>query len=90
MPRTDKITISLPKDLLQEIERQCAARGESRSQFLRMTVEAYLHRERERELVKQYVQGYQEMPETEDEVALAQAMAQMAFGDNPWEAGGEQ
>ena len=90
MPKSDKIAISLPSDLLKEIERQCVARGESRSQFLRMAVEEFLRRERQRELEKQYVQGYQEMPETEEEVAFAQTLAQIAFTANPWEGDKEQ
>lgn len=90
MPRSDKIAISLPKDLLKEIEQQRLARGESRSKFLRTALEAYLRSERERRRVEEYLRGYQEMPETEEEVASAQTMAQIAFADNPWEGHAER
>lgn len=48
MPKTTKITISLPEDLLERIEKERMARGESRSEFFRHAIESFLRRERER------------------------------------------
>ena len=86
MTRTAKIAISLPENLLQSIERERQANGESRSEFFRRAAEALLRREREREAIEQYVRGYLEMPETDEEVAFAQSMAHIAFAENPWES----
>ena len=85
MTKAAKIAISLPEDLLQGIDSRCKASGESRSAFLRRAVEVYLRRERERELEEQYVRGYQQFPETEEEIALATSMAHIALAENPWE-----
>lgn len=65
-----KIAISLPAEILEAAERARKARGESRSQFFCRAVENFLRRMREREVVEQYVQGYRENPETDEEVAM--------------------
>jgi len=85
MPRTVKITISLPEDLLQGVDRKRKASGESRSKFFRRAVEAFLRHERDQEAIEQYIRGYQQYPETEDEIAMAQSTLQAALAENPWE-----
>ena len=74
-----KIAISLPNEVLEAIERERKARGETRSEFLRGAVEAYFRRERERRAVEQYVGGYQQQPESEEEIALAETTAPPAL-----------
>ena len=83
-----KIAISLPDDVLQSIERERTATGETRSEFLRRAVRTLLHIMREREAVESYVRGYQGQPETEDEVALVVSASGQALAENPWEADG--
>ena len=85
MNKTAKIAISLPESLLQGIERERTARGETRSQFVRQAVEAYLRRERERKDIEQYIRGYQQYPETPEEVAWAEFASQSALEESPWE-----
>ena len=46
--------------------------------------------EREQIRVKQYLRAYRELPETEEDVAFAEATAQTVFADNPWEDDGEE
>ena len=89
MAKTAKIAISLPEDLLQGIEKERRARGETRSEFFRRAVEAFLRRERERELEEQYVRGYLEMPETAEEVGWVQAAGLAALAHEPWDDGEE-
>ncbi len=84
--KTAKIAISLPEDLLQDIEKERRVRGESRSEFFRRAVETLLNLERERELDEQYIRGYTELPETAEEVAWAQA-GLAALAEVPWEEG---
>ncbi len=84
-PKTAKIAISLPEDLLQNIEKERQARGESRSEFFRRAVETLLNLERERELDEQYIAGYKKYPETKEEIALAESTMLYAFAANPWE-----
>jgi|TARA_B100001971_G_C17712161_1_gene296998 metal-responsive CopG/Arc/MetJ family transcriptional regulator len=85
MTKSAKIAISLPESLLRDIERECEARQETRSEFLRHAVEAYLRKEREREMEAQYIRGYLEMPETEEEVEWVQAVGLAALAQEPWE-----
>ena len=85
-----KIGISLPEPVLEAIERERKARGETRSEFLRRAVEAFLRRERERQLEEQYIRGYQQYPETQEEIDLATAMSHWGPEEEHWEDGTEQ
>ena len=80
-----KIAISLPDDVLQEVEKERNASGETRSEFFRRAVKALLKREREREAVEQYVRAYQEMPETEEELGWVEAASQAVLEEYPWD-----
>jgi len=68
MAKGAKVAISLREDLLRDVERERRASGETRSEFFRRAVEALLRSERDREAIEQYIQGYLQHPETEDEV----------------------
>ena len=85
-----KIAISLPEEVLREIEKERLARGVSRSEFFRRAVEVFLRRERAREAVEQYIRGYQQYPETAEEIALAESTLEHALAETPWEAGAQQ
>ena len=85
MGRAVKVAISLPYELLEEAERSRQARGETRSEFVRRAIEAFLRREREREDVERYIRGYLEQPETEDEIAVSRHLSLEAFRREPWE-----
>ena len=76
-----KIAISLPDDVLKEIETARKDRGQSRSEFVRKAVDAYLRREEER---RRYIEGYKKFPETAEEVALVEAAAEAVFEANPY------
>lgn len=80
-----KIAISLPDEVLQAVEQERLARGESRSAFFRRAVEQYLRRERERKWEEEYVRAYREHPETPEELAWVKATLGYAFADSPWD-----
>ena len=80
-----KIAISLPEEMLQAVELERRATGESRSQFFRRAVEERLRRERDREDIARYIEGYQKYPETEDELAFAESALLYAFDEDSWE-----
>jgi metal-responsive CopG/Arc/MetJ family transcriptional regulator len=84
-----KIAISLPDEVLQAVEQERLARGESRSLFFRRAVEMYLRREQERRWDEQYVRGYQLYPETAEEVAWGQ-LGLATLAQEPWEDGDAQ
>ncbi|MSQ40313.1 MAG: hypothetical protein EXR55_01340 [Dehalococcoidia bacterium] len=85
MKKSAKIAISLPEKLLEDVERERQSTGETRSEFFRHVMETHLRQKRERELEEQYIRGYQKYPETEKEVAWAEATLHEALADSPWE-----
>jgi metal-responsive CopG/Arc/MetJ family transcriptional regulator len=85
MPRTSKIAISLPEEILAAVEQERKEIGESRSQFFRRAVEILLRYRREQEMSQQYIRAYQEMPETEEEVAAVRRAAGAILAEEPWE-----
>ena len=85
MSKVAKVTISLPSAMLEAVEREREAKGQTRSEFFVRAVEEYLRRERHRQDVEQYIRGYQEFPETEQEVAEAEALASWSLGQEPWD-----
>lgn len=80
-----KIAISLPDKVFQAIENERLASGVSRSEFFRRVVEEYLHRRGEKEAIEQYIRGYQQYPETAEEIALAESTLARVLAENPWE-----
>ena len=80
-----KIAISLPDEVLKAVEKERLAKGESRSQFFRRAAEEQLRRERDRKDIEQYIRGYQNYPETKEEIALAESTLGYAFDDDSWE-----
>jgi len=85
MPKTAKIAISLPEEVLVSVERERRNSGESRSQFFRRAVEALLRRQQEQEMSEQYIRAYQQIPETEEEIEAARHAASDILAKEPWE-----
>ena len=81
-----KIAIRLPDEVLVAIEKERMASGISRSEYFRRTVEEHLRREKEKEDVARYIQGYLDDPETPEESELVLAATHFVFDeDESWE-----
>ena len=78
-------SVSVPEETLQAVEKERLASGLSRSEFFRRAVEEHLRREKEREDVEQYIQGYLKYPETKEDIALAEATLEYVMAENPWD-----
>ena len=85
-----KIAISLPDDVLRDIEMERKASGETRSEFFRRAIAALLRHKREREAEDQYVRGYQRHPETEEDLGGLHDLGLAALAQEPWEPGAER
>ena len=85
-----KIAISLPDDVLEHVESERMSLGETRSEFFRRAVEMYFKNQRKQKDIEQYIRGYQQYPETEEEIGQSRAYLGMLWGDSPWEEGAEQ
>lgn len=86
---TKRIAISLPEDLYERLERLRRERGAPRSLIIQEAVGEYLT-DREREAkIQAYIRGYQENPETEEEMAeieaFQRASADLIAREYPWE-----
>lgn len=68
VPQLVKVAISLPPTVLDSVEKERRKRGESRSEFFRQAVQAFLRDLQQRKDVERYVQGYLEHPERAEEV----------------------
>ena len=86
-----KIAISLPDEVLEALEkqRQSGSKVLSRSEFIKRAVQQYLRTESERSLEEQYIRGYLEHPETEEETAWLDEAAAEVFANNPWRPEGQ-
>ena len=84
MPKTSKIAISLPEELLAAVEREREESSESRSQIFRRAVELLLRQRTEKEMSERYIRAYQDMPETTEEVTAARRAAGTILAKEPW------
>ena len=84
MARMKKIAISIPGDLVRQVEILRRQTGETRSGFISAAIALAL-RERERgKLVARYLEGYRRQPESKAEIAAAAAGSRILAGE-PWE-----
>lgn len=84
MPKTTKIAISIPEELLTAVEREIKISGESRSQFFRRAVETLFKQRQGQVLKEQYIRGYRQMPETAEEVDAARLAANIILAEEVW------
>ena len=85
MPKTSKIAISLPEEVLIAVERERRESGESRSQIFRRAVALLLRQQKEKEMSEQYIRAYQQLPETKEEVTAARYSASTILAEEPWQ-----
>ena len=85
MAHSKKVAISLPAELLKEVERERRSRKQTRSEFFRNAIEELLRREEERREVEQYMQSYRDDPESPAEVRAIHSHAKKVFRELPWE-----
>jgi metal-responsive CopG/Arc/MetJ family transcriptional regulator len=85
MPKTAKIAISLPEEVLAAVEQARKDNGESRSEFFRRAAETLLRRQREQKMNELYIRAYQQTPETKEEVEAARRAASNILAEEPWE-----
>jgi len=85
MGKTAKIAISLPEDILAAVEMERRTKGETRSEFFRRAVETRLKQERESSAVRDYVRGYQQYPESAEEIEAAHRAGSAVLAAEPWE-----
>jgi metal-responsive CopG/Arc/MetJ family transcriptional regulator len=84
MSAYSKVTISLPSDLLQAVDKKLSTGEETRSSVIRRLIENALKDVEEREAVAQFIKGWQENPQTEEEFGLVDYAVVDYAKDNPY------
>ena len=79
--KMSKIAISLNATILEEIEQQRKAYGESRSAFFRRVLQCFFEfskKQKESSEVTAYVEGYKKRPETPEEIEVVHRLGRSA------------
>jgi len=84
MPKSAKISISLPDEVLRRADRERRESGESRSELFRRALEVLFREQRREAAINRYVDGYVAEPETEYEVSAAEASGR-AVWEEDWD-----
>ncbi len=83
MGRTQTL-VQLTEELLRRLDERAAREGRSRSALIRDAIEAYMVDEERDEITRQIIEGYERIPETDEEMAWAEANAREMIREEPW------
>ena len=76
--------VQLSEELLELLDREATRRKVSRSALIREAIEQHLDAERRAEIGRQIVEGYRRIPETEEEIAWAEASGREMLEEESW------
>lgn len=76
--------VQLTQTLLRRLDERAAREGRSRSALIRDAIEDYLYDEEEARIDREIREGYERIPETEEEIAAAYREAREAIREEPW------
>lgn len=76
--------VQLNEELLRRLDERAAKEGRSRSALIRDAIEAYLYDEEKARIDREIIEGYKRFPETEEEMAWAEASAREMVEEEPW------
>jgi metal-responsive CopG/Arc/MetJ family transcriptional regulator len=84
-----KITISIPDELLDRVERECADTGQGRSHFLRCAAEEYIRlthwRRKHEQWAREEAEAYSRYSEEPVDITSWDSIMQSVFGEESWE-----
>ena len=84
MAKSAKIAISMPVEVLEEIERERDSDGTSRSEIIVQAIQEFLKNRRKQQQIEQYIRGYQLYPETDEEMDVSDQLAAESMAKSPW------
>lgn len=76
--------VQLSDELLRRLDERAAREGRSRSALIREAIEAYLHDEERARIDREIREGYERIPETEEEMRWAEAGVREMIEEEPW------
>lgn len=83
MARTQTL-VQLTEDLLRRLDERAAREGRSRSSLIRDAIEAYLYDEEKARIDREIVEGYERIPITDEELAIAERETREMIREEPW------
>jgi predicted DNA-binding protein len=83
MARTQTL-VQLNEELLRRLDERAAREGRSRSAVIRDAIEKYLYDEERAEISRRIVEGYERIPQTDEEFDWTDAEAREAIREEPW------
>lgn len=83
MERTQTL-VQLTQTLLRRLDERAAREGRSRSALIRDAIEDYLYDEEEARIDREIREGYERIPETDEEMRGAERAAREAIREEPW------
>lgn len=83
MTRTQTL-VQLSEELLRRLDERAAREGRSRSALIRDAIDDYLYDEEEARIGREIREGYERMPQTDEELRWAEAAAKEAIREEPW------
>jgi metal-responsive CopG/Arc/MetJ family transcriptional regulator len=81
---TERLTISLPSNLLKSLDTKLMRPDETRSAAIRRILDEALRDIDEQEQVKQWIQAYESQPQTEDEFGWMEETSLESLSELPW------
>ena len=79
-----KVAISLPSEVVDQIEAARSETGQSRSQFVLNAVQAYLIRRQAAAEAQAYAKGYELFPEIPEEEGAYDELSAAVLAQEPW------
>jgi metal-responsive CopG/Arc/MetJ family transcriptional regulator len=76
--------VQLTDELLRRLDERAAREGRSRSALIRDAIEEYLYDEAKAKIDREIIEGYERIPETEEEMRWAEASAREGVEEEPW------
>ena len=84
MAKSAKIAISMPVEVLEEIERERDSDGTSRSEIIAQAIQEFFKNRRKQQQIEQYIRSYQLYPETDEEMDVSDQLAAESMAKSPW------
>ena len=76
--------VQLNDELLRRLDERAAREGRSRSALIRDAIEAYLHDEEKARIDREIIEGYERIPVTDEEMAVAERQTREMIEEEPW------
>ena len=78
---TAKLTVTIPRDKYERIEKEKRQRGLNRSAFVSQAIDVFFQKEDEAGKVKRYIAGYKKKPETITEIPAMEKVQATTLGE---------